>query len=83
MIAARVENREALANLLQFGQRTNQKRRVGMLLELGTSVGLETDGNVSFLIGARLDDGGKQFLCPTVGKLKVKVQIINWIFNLL
>ena len=78
MIAAHVENREALANLLQFGRKTNQKRRVGMLLELGGNVGLETVGNIPFVMGARWDDdGGEKFLCPTVGKLKVRVQMMS------
>ena len=42
-----------------------------MLLELGANVSLEVAAKVPFIIGARLDGGEEQFLCPTVGKLKV------------
>ena len=42
-----------------------------MLLELGANVGLEVVAQVPFIIGARLNGGEEQFLCPTVGKLKV------------
>ena len=71
VVAARINDRANLSSLLQFGRITNQKRRVGMLLELGANVGLEAAAKVPFIIGARLDGGAEQFLCPTVGKLKV------------
>ena len=71
VVAARVNDRETLSSLLQFGRITNQKRRVGMLLELGANVGLKVGAKVPFIIGARMLSGEEQFLCPTVGKLKV------------
>ena len=70
-MVARVNDRKTLSSILQFGRITNQKRRVGMMLELGANVGLEVAAKVPFIIGARLDIGEDQFLCPTVGKLKV------------
>ena len=71
VVAARINDRENLSSLLQFGRITNQKRRVGMLLELGANVGLEVAAPVPFIIGARLNGREEQFLCPSVGKLKV------------
>ena len=67
-----VDDQKALVNLIQFGRVTNQKRRVGMLLTLGANFGLG-GAEVPFIIGAKLDGGEEEFLCPIVGSLKARL----------
>ena len=38
VLAARVHDSKSLSHIIQFGQAANQKRRVGMLLALGTNI---------------------------------------------
>ena len=70
-MAARIEDQENLSSLIQLGRVTNQKKRVGMLLTLGSKAGLESAYDVPFLIGAKMDNGEEHFLCPIVGWIKV------------
>ena len=70
-MAARIEDQENFSSLIQFGRVINQKKRVGMLLTLGSNVRLETAYNVPFLIGAKMDGKEEHFFCPTVGRIKV------------
>ena len=72
-MAARVEDSKTFLSLIQFGRMTNQKRRVGMLLTLGANFGLDGTEDVPFIIGAKLDGGEEEFLCPIVGSLKARL----------
>ena len=77
-----VQSQENLVNLLKLGYETFQKKRLALVLKIGTntSLGIARDlnnlpfPNLPFLVAAVLSNGEEQFLCPVVGELNPRLQ---------
>ena len=64
MIAARVDDGKTFSNLIKFGRVTHQKRRVGMLLTLG-SANRDYRGNVNIRLKGQKVSRSAQLLLIT------------------
>ena len=72
-----IENKESLSAIIEFGWRVLQFKRVALILSMtkGITLDLATNTeNLPFLIAAKLEGGGRQFLCPIVGRAKPLMQ---------
>ena len=68
IISEAVDN-ATIARLAEAGKSVIQHKRIGLLLRLGpnTSLGALNSTKMPFLVGAQLEMGTSQFLCPTPG----------------
>ena len=77
LAAYQVESKERLSAIINFGWRVLKAKRVAMILTLGNGTTLNLATNTEklpFLIAARIEGGGNQFLCPVLGSAKPILQ---------
>ena len=70
LITASVGDLKMLTEIIKFGWTYVHHKRLGMALKLGSNITLEMATNITslpFIIGALLEGGKEQFLCPYVG----------------
>ena len=71
LAAYHIESKESLSAIIEFGWRVLQFKRVALVLSLAKGITLDMATNTAklpFLVAAKLDGGGRQFLCPIVGR---------------
>ena len=72
-----IENKESLSAIIEFGWRVLQFKRVALILSMTKGITLDMATNTAklpFLVAAKLDGGGRQFLCPIVGRAEPLMQ---------
>ena len=77
LAAYHIESKESLSAIIEFGWRVLQFKRVALVLSLAKGITLDMATNTAklpFLVAAKLDGGGRQFLCPIVGRAKPLMQ---------
>ena len=70
LVTASVGDLKTLMELIKFGWTSVHHKRLGMALKLGSNITLEMATNITslpFIIGALLEGGKEQFLCPYLG----------------
>ena len=68
-----VSSRATLSALFEFGWKAINHVRLAMVVTMRSGITLEManyTSNLPFMVGAQLDDGKEQFLCPIVGEFK-------------
>ena len=70
LVIYHVKRREDLEALVEFGKRVIMKKRLALVLRLGSDIGLDAVNRTRLpvLIAAVLNNGEEQFLCPVVGE---------------
>ena len=71
VLVAHAIDTTTLAQLIQFGWKTIQHKRIGIILTMGSNVTLESASNTTklpFILASELSDGTKQFLCPAIAR---------------
>ena len=77
LAAYHIESKESLSAIIEFGWRVLQFKRVALILSMAKGITLDmatNTENLPFLIAAKLEGGGRQFLCPIVGRAKPLMQ---------
>ena len=77
LAAYHIESKESLSAIIQFGWRVLQFKRVALILSMAKEITLDMSINTKklpFLIAAKLEGGGRQFLCPIVGRAEPLMQ---------
>ena len=72
-----IENKESLSAIIEFGWRVLQFKRVALILSMTKGITLDmatNTENLPFLIAAKLEGGGRQFLCPIIGRSEALMQ---------
>ena len=72
-----IESQESLSEIMRFGWEVIKHKRVALILSMAKGITLEmaTDTDkLPFLVAARLESGGEQFLCPIIGRIKPLIQ---------
>ena len=72
-----IESKESLSAIIKFGWNIIQHKRVALILSMAKGITLDMASNTEklpFLIAANLEGGGKQFLCPIVGRAEPLLQ---------
>ena len=72
-----IENKESLYAIIEFGWRVLQFKRVALILSMTKGITLDmatNTANLPFLIAAKLEGGGRQFLCPIIGRAEPLMQ---------
>ena len=72
-----IESKESLSAIIKFGWIIIQHKRVALILSMAKGITLDMASNTEklpFLIVANLEGGGKQFLCPIVGRAEPLLQ---------
>lgn len=70
LVTAHVGNLGMLMDVIEFGWAAVHHKRLGMALKLGLNLTLDMATNITslpFIIGAQLEEGSEQFLCPDLG----------------
>ena len=77
LAAYHIESKESLSAIIEFGWRVLQFKRVALILSMtkGITLNMATNTeNLPFLIAAKLEGGGRQFLCPIIGRSEALMQ---------
>ena len=77
LAAYHIESKERLTAIINFGWRVLKAKRVALILTLGNGTTLNLATNTEklpFLIAARIEGGGNQFLCPLLGSTRPILQ---------
>lgn len=77
LVIAQAHDNKTLSDLIQFGWSAVQHKRVGMMLKLGSNITLDKAKNTTklpFLIGAKVDNGKEQFICPRIESYEPLIQ---------
>ena len=77
LAAYHVESKESLSAIIQFGWRVLQFKRVALILSMAKEITLDMAINTKklpFLIAAKMEGGGRQFLCPILGRAEPLMQ---------
>ena len=69
LIISEAMDKATIARLAELGKSVIQHKRIGMLLRLGPNMSFVAlnSSKFPFVVGAQLEDGASQFLCPTPG----------------
>ena len=70
LVTAYVSNLGMLTDIIEFGWAAVHHKRLGMALKLASNLTLDMATNTTslpFIIGAKLEGGEEQFLCPYLG----------------
>ena len=73
-----VERKESLSAIIEFGWNVIKHKRVALILSMAKGITLDMASNTEklpFLIVAILEGGGKQFLCPIIGRAEPLLQV--------
>ena len=73
-----IESKESLSAIIKFGWIIIQHKRVALILSMAKGITLDMASNTEklpFLIVAILEGGGKQFLCPIIGRAEPLLQV--------
>ena len=68
-----VSSRASLSALFEFGRKAINHVRLAIVMTTRSGITLEMandTSNLPYLVGAQLDNGKEQFLCPVVGEVK-------------
>ena len=71
LVSYHVNSNHSLSALIKFGWTMVQHKRVALVTKMGSGLTLDMAANTTklpFLVGAKLEDGREQFLCPVVGQ---------------
>ena len=77
LVTYKVNSKEDLSTLLEFGWTAIQHTRLALVLEMGSGITLDMTKNstkLPFLIAADLDHGKEQFLCPVLGQHEPRLE---------
>ena len=77
LAAYHIKSKEGLSDILQFGRAVLRHKRIALILSLenGVALNMATDiAKIPFLVTAKLECGGEQFLCPIVGHAEPVLQ---------
>ena len=70
LVYAHVKSNQSLSDLIKFGWSVIQHKRLAIILKLSQGLTLDMATNTTklpFLVAARMEGGGEQFICPVVG----------------
>ena len=73
LVSYHVNSNQSLASLIKLGWETIQRKRLALVLKMGSGVSLDMAGNTEklpFLVAAEQENGQEQFLCPVLGETK-------------
>ena len=71
LLVAHINDTKTLSKIIQFGWKTIQHKRIGMLLKMESNMSLDMTRNTTklpFLVASELTNGTIQFLCPAIGR---------------
>ena len=69
LIISQASDNETISGVIEFGKSVAQHKRVGMILKLDSNTSLQSVNStkIPYLVGAQMEGGKFQFLCPTTG----------------
>ena len=73
LVSYHVNSNQSLASLIKLGRETVQRKRLALVLKMGSGISLDMAANTEklpFLVAAELENGQEQFLCPALGESK-------------
>ena len=76
LVTYHVKRKEDLEALVEFGKSVIMNKRLSLVLRLGSDISLDALNRTGLpiLVGAVLNNGKEQFLCPAVGEKKSLMQ---------
>ena len=77
LAAQHIESKEDLSAIIKFGWKVISHKRIALILSMAKGITLEMTPDIEklpFIIVARLEGGGEQFLCPVIGRAKPLLQ---------
>lgn len=77
LITYHVKSADDLSNLIEFGWKTVQHVRLALVITMDSGINLEiakNSTNLPFLVAVQFADGEEKFICPVVGKNKLRLE---------